>query len=90
MLDSVGIAGFWLLLLAWLGMFMRVRRDLPGHPMARYTSHNRLLRPLALGAGGGLLLIPFYYRRYGVDGWVILAATAGLLMTVALIWDLLT
>jgi len=82
MWQTVAVAGFALLLAGWFGMFLRIRHELPGHEMARYTSH---LRIPFLNWRRGWPLIGFYYQRYGVDAWVILTGAGIVLILVGVV-----
>jgi hypothetical protein len=62
-MESLGLGGFVLLLAGWFGMFARVRRDHPGHPLANYSTY------VSFGRRSGFSLLPFYWRHYGLDVW---------------------
>jgi len=83
-MDTIGILGFVVLLVSWFGMFFRVRRDHPGHPLADYSSY---IGPRMFGSRSrsGFSLLPFYRQHYGTDGWFLLAMAGLALLAVAAI-----
>ena len=81
----LGACGFMLFTLAWVGMYFRLKRELPEHALVEATYLN-----LPIGFGGkrraGLRnmfgLIQFHFRRHSMDRWSMLLI-AGLAMLAA-------
>ena len=81
----LGACGFTLFTLAWVGMYFRLKRELPEHALVDATYLN-----LAIGFGGqrraGLgnmfRLIQFHFERHSIDRWSTLLI-AGLAMLAA-------
>lgn len=77
--------GFALFTLAWVGMYFRLKRELPEHALVDATYLN-----LSTGIGGRrragfrnmLALIQFHFKRHRIDPWSMLLI-AGLVMLAA-------
>ena len=78
----LGACGFALFTLAWIGMYVRLRRELPEHALVSATYLN-----LGIGVGrerragfyNMLRLIRLHFERHRIDWWSILLI-AGLAM----------
>lgn len=59
----VGGIGFSLMTGSWFAIYLRVRRELPDHPLAKANYFSPPLRDLFVGTR----LVTFYNRHYGLD-----------------------
>lgn len=78
----LGAGGFTLFTLAWIGMYFRLRRELPEHALVNATYLNLGIgfgRESRAGFYNMLRLIRFHFERHRIDGWSILLI-AGLAM----------
>ena len=82
---TLGACGFALFTFAWVGMYFRLKRELPDHALVDATYLNV---PTAFGgkrrAGfrNMLALIQFHFKRHRIDPWSLLLI-AGLAMLAA-------
>ena len=80
--------GFAFFTLAWVGMYFRLRRELPEHALVDATYLN-----LSAGFGGGrragfrnmVALIQFHFKGHRIDLWSILLITGLVLFAASLI-----
>jgi hypothetical protein len=83
--QPMALAGFLLVLAGWFGMFLRVRRDQPNHPRSAYSTY---VGPRVFGfkfGRSGFGLLPFYWRRYGLDTWLAITVVGMGLVIAAII-----
>lgn len=75
----VGGIGFSLVTGSWFAIYLRVRRELPDHPLAKANYFTPPLRDWFVGTR----LVTFYVRHYGLDlrSWVLLIGLAMLVIT---------
>lgn len=78
----LGVCGFTLFTLAWIGMYFRLRRELPEHALVNATYLNLGIgfgRERRAGFYNMLRLIRLHFERHRIDWWSILLI-AGLAM----------
>jgi len=71
----LGAGGFAFFTFAWVGMYFRLKRELPEHPLVGATYLNN-----PFGVGGGrraglrnmLRLIQLHFERHSMDRWLTL------------------
>ena len=80
-LEAAGALGFLLFTLGWIWMYLRLRRELPAHPLA-VTSY--VLGPRRNRRGHFLALIGLRWKRHRFDSWTALMSL-GLLMLVGVL-----
>ena len=88
----LGACGFALFTLAWVGMYFRLKRELPEHELVDATYLN-----LPSGIGGqrraGLRnmvrLIQFHFERHGIDRWSMLLIAGVVMLAASLIGSML-
>lgn len=78
----LGVGAFSLFTLAWIGMYYRLRRELPEHALVNATYLNLDIgfgRASRAGFYNALRLIRLHFERHPIDQWSILLI-AGLAM----------
>jgi len=80
-MEAAGALGFLLFTLGWIGMHLRLRRELPDHPLA-VTSY--VLGPRRSRRGNFLALIGLHWKRHRFDSWTALLSLGFLILVGAL------
>jgi len=81
----LGACGFALFTLAWVGMYFRLKRELPDHALVNATYLNLsigIVGKRRAGFRNMLALIQFHFKRHRFDPWSLLLI-AGLAMLAA-------
>lgn len=63
-MEILGLLGFFMILGCWFGMYFRVRREHPQHPLAKYSNY------MGMRKTASWRLIGFYKQQYGFDLWL--------------------
>jgi hypothetical protein len=62
--EILGGVGFLLILVCWFGMYFRIRREHPQHPLSSYWNY------VGVSKAASWQLVRFYRRCYGFDMWL--------------------
>ena len=80
--------GFALFTLAWVGMYFRLKRELPEHALVDATYLN-FLGGRRRGSRNMLALIQFHFERHRIDRWSMLMITGVVMCAASLIDSML-
>ena len=87
-LAILGAGGFTLLTVAWAGMYLLLKRELPEHALVHASYHNLPVgfrRQRRAGTYNMFRLIGFHFERHRIDRWSLLLAAGVAMLAVSAI-----
>jgi hypothetical protein len=85
--DATAVTGFLCLTVAWIAMYVQLRREDPDHPLARASYVGRRNASNGRWNGSNVFdLVGLHWQRHRMDTWITLLILGLAVMAAAALW----